>query len=324
MSVGGYYGRLLHIWLSGQTATATLLPLERELLADFVGGVGLGAYLLWRFCPPGVDPLAPEAPLCVVLSPLLGTPLTTTAKFSVVCKSPLTGRINDGLSSSRFALAARRLGVDAVVIQGALARLSILHLDDVIARCRVEDGRALAGKTPAEVTAALAGAERRSVAAIGIAGERGVRYATISNDGRHAGRGGAGAVMGSKRLKAITVRGGQSPGIADRARVTQRARSLAAASVGASTEKYRVLGTAANLETFDRLRILPVRNFQDVSIGRAKARRLAPEGLAQAGAHVRESCAGCTIGCDHRYGGARIEYETQFALGPLIGVEDPK
>jgi aldehyde:ferredoxin oxidoreductase len=68
---------------------------------------------------------------------------------------------------------------------------------------------------------------------------------------------------------------------------------------------------------------LPVRNFQEVSVGPARARRLSPRGLAGAARHTRESCAGCTIGCDHRYGGTRIEYETQFALGPLCGVEEP-
>lgn len=321
----GNYGEILHVELRGDRVHAERVPLPDEVYREFVGGVGLGAYLLHRFAPPGVDPLAPEAPLIYAFSPLLGTPLTTTAKFVVLCKSPLTGRISDGMSSSRFALAAKRLGVDAVVIVGALARPSWLHLDADPRACRAEPCPAWTGLS-AQVLADMAREQGlfRHVSAIGPAGERAVRYATISNDGRHAGRGGAGAVLGSKRVKAISVAGDRVAGVADPAAVQARARDLAARSAGAATDKYRRLGTAANLEAFDRLRILPVRNFQSVSVGRAQARRLAPEGLAAAAGHTRESCAGCTIGCDHRYGGTRLEYESQFALGPLVGIEDPE
>ncbi|MEZ4380316.1 MAG: aldehyde ferredoxin oxidoreductase C-terminal domain-containing protein [Nannocystaceae bacterium] len=119
------------------------------------------------------------------------------------------------------------------------------------------------------------------------------------------------------------MRGRAQPPLADPQAVRERARDLAARSLGAATDKYRRLGTAANVETFDRLRILPARNFQAVSIGRRKAKRLAPEGLKQAAGHVREGCAGCTIGCDHRYGGTRLEYESLFALGPLCAVDEP-
>ncbi len=320
----GNFGRILLVELRGDRVDVERVPLADAVYRAFVGGVGLGAYLLWRYGPPGVDPLAPEAPLVYALSPLLGTALTTTAKFAVVCKSPLTGRISDGLSSSRFALAAKRLGVDAIVIRGALRELSRVHLDEDLAACRAVPCPAWAG-LPAHALSDMSDptGPLRHVSAIGPAGERLVRFATISNDGRHAGRGGAGAVLGSKRVKAITVAGAAVAGVADPAAVRARARDLAARSAGAATEKYRALGTASNLETFDRLRILPRRNFQRVSVGPARARRLAPEGLAQVGAHERESCAGCTIGCDHRYGGTRIEYETQFALGPLLDVDDP-
>ena len=320
----GNFGQILLVDLHGEAVHAAHVRLPEAVYRDYIGGVGLGAYLLWHHAPAGVDPLAPAAPLIYSFSPLLGSPLTTTAKFALLCKSPLTGRISDGLSSSRFALAARRLGVDAVVIRGALARLSHLHLDEDPTRCRVTPCPELAGQSAAAVAELF---QRtgvgRHVAAIGVAGEMQVRYATVSNDGRHAGRGGAGAVLGSKRVKAITVRGEASPGAADPAAVQQRARELVARSQGVTTDKYRRLGTASNLETFDRLKILPVRNFQGVSLGQVAARRLAPEGLAAAAGHTRESCAGCTIGCDHRYGGVRIEYETQFALGPLCGVDEP-
>ena len=320
----GNFGQILLVDLHGDSVHAERAALPESVYRDYIGGVGLGAYLLWHYAPAGVQPLAPEAPLIYSFSPLLGSPLTTTAKFALLCKSPLTGRICDGLSSSRFALAARRLGVDAIVIRGALTQLSQLHLDEDPARCRVTPCPELAGWSAAAVAELF---EKtgvgRHVSAIGPAGEALVRYATVSNDGRHAGRGGAGAVLGAKRVKAITVRGVAVPGAADPVALQRRARELVVRSQGVTTDKYRRLGTASNLETFDRLKILPVRNFQGVSLGKVAARRLAPEGLAAAAGHTRESCAGCTIGCDHRYGGTRMEYETQFALGPLCGVEDP-
>ena len=95
-----------------------------------VGGVGLATYLMHREGPPGIDPLAPAAPLIFSLSPLVGTPLTTSAKFAVVAKSPLTGRLNDALSSSHFALAAKRAGCDAIVLTGACTRPSVLVIED--------------------------------------------------------------------------------------------------------------------------------------------------------------------------------------------------
>ena len=321
----GNFGRILRVELDADRVHAQHVGLPESVYRDYIGGVGLGAYLLWHHAPAGVDPLAPGAPLIYSFSPLLGSPLTTTAKFALLCKSPLTGRICDGLSSSRFALAAKRLGVDAVVILGALDRLSRLQLDEDPARCSVHPCPELAGLSAQAVQERLhSTGVATHVSAIGPAGEALVRYATVSNDGRHAGRGGAGAVLGAKRVKAITVRGSAVAGVADRDAVQARARELAARSQGVATDKYRRLGTASNLETFDRLKILPVRNFQSVSIGKTAARRLAPEGLTAAAGHTRESCAGCTIGCDHRYGGQRLEYETQFALGPLCGVEDPE
>src|SRR5216684_2866380 len=124
----GYHGRYLRIDLT--TGNSQWKPLAEDVLRRFLGGVGLATWLLHREAPPGVDPLAPEAPLIFSLSPLVGTPLTTSAKFAVVAKSPLTDRLNDALSSSHFALAAKRAGYDALVLVGACAAPSVLILDD--------------------------------------------------------------------------------------------------------------------------------------------------------------------------------------------------
>jgi aldehyde:ferredoxin oxidoreductase len=319
----GYHGRYLRVNLRG--GTAAWEPLPEDVLRRYLGGVGLGTFLLCREAPVGVDPLAPEAPLLFVLSPLVGTPLTTSAKFAVVAKSPLTDRLNDALASSHFALAAKRAGMDALVIVGACAEPSVLVIDD--GRVSLRPAGALWGLSVAEAEAQLREqlGPGFQTAVIGPAGERLVRYATISHAARHAGRGGLGAVMGAKRLKAVAVAGTQRVAVADPAGVVTAAKELSARSFGPATAKYRELGTLTNLLTFNRLAALPTRNFQQSTFPEAPA--LSGEELAATRAVARASCAACTIGCEHIYaagdGTVRLEYETAFALGPLCGISDP-
>ena len=166
------------------------------------------------------------------------------------------------------------------------------------------------------------------VATIGPAGERLVRYATISHDGRHAGRGGSGAVLGAKNIKAIAVRGSQRVEWAHPKELVELAKRLSEKSFGPATAKYRELGTATNLLAFNRLNVLPTRNFQQGSFAGAQA--ISPEQLSVARERTRASCAACTIGCEHLYGmqngdgNVRLEYENLFALGPLCGIDDPE
>src|SRR5713101_8795349 len=323
MAAGGYFGRALVA--DAGDGTASTLALPDEVLRAFVGGVGLGAWLMHRLAPPGVDPLAPEAPLAFVFSPMVGTPLTTSAKFAVVAKSPLTGLRNDALASSQFAISGKLTGHDAIVVTGACARPSVLLVDGSGAR-RI-DAADLWGLPAAEAEKRLRERLGRGwrAAAIGPAGERGVRYATISHDGRHAGRGGLGAVLGAKRIKAIAVRATAKVAPADPGAVLAAARDLRARSFGPATAKYRELGTLANLLAFNAISTLPTRNFQAATF--AGAPRLAAEDLAELRTVARNSCASCTIGCEHIYSGGggkvRVEYENVFALGPMCGVSEP-
>jgi len=162
------------------------------------------------------------------------------------------------------------------------------------------------------------------IASIGPAGERAVRYATISHDGRHAGRGGSGAVLGAKNIKAIAVRGTKRVEWAQPQALTELSRDLSKRSFGPATAKYRELGTATNLLTFNRFGTLPTRNFQSGTFDGAES--LSPEQLSVAHARTRASCVACTIGCEHIYSigtsGVRLEYESLFALGSLCGVGD--
>ncbi len=321
---GGYFGQALIVDLDAAAAEAK--PLPESVLRSFIGGAGLGAWLMHELCPPGVDPLEPPAPLMFVFSPLVGTPLTTSAKFAVVAKSPLTGRLTDALASSHFAIAGKLTGHDAIVVRGRCAEPSVAVIDgDSVTLTPAAD---LWGLSAAEAERRLR--ERMGpawrVAAIGPAGERLVRYATISHDGRHAGRGGLGAVLGSKLCKAVVVRASRKVAPADPAAVLAAAKELRGRSFGPATAKYRELGTMANLLAFNAISTLPTRNFSAATFEQAPA--LGAEEVSALRQVARNSCASCSIGCEHIYRGSggkntRMEYENVFALGPLCGVSDP-
>lgn len=324
--IPGYHGCYLRVDVGdGQSRHVALGPSE---LRRYLGGSGLGTYLLLAEGATHVDPLSPPAPLAFVFSPLVGSPLTTSAKFAVVSRSPLTDRINDSLASSHFTLAGKRAGCDAMVIVGRAAVPSVVIVDD--SHVRIEPATDLWGMdcAPAEALLRSRLGNEFQIATIGPGGENLVRFATISHDGRHAGRGGSGAVLGSKNIKAIAVRGSHNVPWADPAGLVAVAKSLSKKSFGPATAKYRELGTATNLLVFNRLGALPTRNFQRGTFAHAAA--LSPEQLTETRSKTRASCAACTIGCEHIYGitnagdgpGVRLEYENLFALGPLCDIGD--
>ena len=323
----GYHGKVMVIELANQSVRWEAL--EEDVLVRFLGGTGLGAYLLYAYCPPGVDPLSPENPLIFATSPLVGSRLTTSSKFAVVTKSPLTGFIGDSLSSSFLATELKKTGFDAIVVTGRASSPTLLVItDDSV---EFLDASHLAGmstsKSEEAVKAQLGGMYR--VASIGPAGENLVRFASIANDGgRQAGRTGPGAVMGSKNLKAIAVRGRKMVSFADPNALGVIRADLSRRSLGDATEKYRTLGTLANVSVFNRLGTLPTRNFQQSTFEGAEA--VSGETF-RTSHHVRNAhCANCTIGCEHivtttdngRDATGRMEYESSFALGPLVGVAD--
>jgi aldehyde:ferredoxin oxidoreductase len=329
----GYHGCFLRI--DAGSGGAERVPLPEAVLREYVGGSGLGTRVLLDAGAAEADPLSPEASIVFAFSPLVGSPLTTSAKFAVVSKSPLTGRINDSLASSGFAVAGKACGCDAIVITGRAAELSVLVIDasdphGATPDVRFESAEAFRGATCRDTEDALRArlGPGFRIASIGPAGERLVRYATISHDGRHAGRGGSGAVLGAKRIKAIAVRGKRRVEWARPEELTALSRDLSTRSFGPATAKYRELGTATNLLVFNRFGSLPTRNFQRGTFEGAE--NLSPETLSATRSRTRESCVTCTIGCEHIYGfgtdgseaGVRVEYESLFALGSLCGVSD--
>src|SRR5262245_3111889 len=321
----GFHGRLLQIDLTnGHTLSSEL---EESRVRAFLGGLGLGTSLLYDYAPAGVEPFSPDNPLILTSAPLVGTGLTTTAKFGVVTKSPLTGFIGDSLSSSHFALELKRAGADAVVITGEALSLVYIFLSDH--NVEIRKAEHLRGKSPIETEAAIRSELNDSavrVAAIGVAGENRVRFATISNEGRHAGRGGVGAVMGSKNLKAVAVCGDRDARVFDSDGVNAIAASLRRRSLSSLTDKYRNIGTVANLAVFNRLGVLPAHNFQQSTFADSDA--LSGETLSETSFARRHGCASCSIRCERLFKALngeeqRLEYETLFALGPLCGVKEP-
>lgn len=319
----GYHGCYLRVDVS--KGSADRIPLAEPVLRQFIGGSGLGAWLLLEESGSCSDPLAAAAPLLFVFSPLVGSPLTTSAKFAVVSRSPLTDRINDSLASSGFALAGKRCGCDAIAIVGRAAELSVLIIDD--GQVRLEPATDVQGAScpVTEQTLKTRLGPGYEISSIGPAGERLVRYATISHAGRHAGRGGSGAVLYSKNLKAVAVRGTQTVEWAHPRELAEYSRLLSKRSFGPATAKYRELGTAANLLTFNRFGALPTRNFQTGTFDQAQ--QISAEEIRATHSRTRTSCVACTIGCEHIYAvgddaGVRLEYESLFALGSLCGVGD--
>jgi aldehyde:ferredoxin oxidoreductase len=321
---GGYFGQALVVDVTD--ATTRTLPLSDDVLRDYLGGAGLGVWLMNELGPDGVGALDAQAPLAFVFSPLVGTPLTTSAKFAVVAKSPLTGLLTDALASSHFAIAGKFTGHDAIVLTGRAETPSTLLIDEE--GVRLADASELWGMSASDAEEEVRNRYGRNwrAASIGPAGELQVRYATISHDGRHAGRGGLGAVMGAKNIKAVAVRGRRRVELADRAAVLAAAKELRGRSFGPATAKYRELGTLSNLLAFNAINTLPTRNFQAATF--AEAPMLSAEDLAESRSVAKKSCASCTIGCEHIYASkgnkkVRVEYENVFALGPMCGVSDP-
>jgi aldehyde:ferredoxin oxidoreductase len=323
----GYNGKMLIVDLSARTSHWQTIP--DDVLKKFIGGTGLGAYLLWKFCPPGIDALEPANPLIFVTSPLVGSRLTTSSKFAVVTKSPLTGLIGDSLSSSFMATELKKTGCDALVIIGKSASPCLLSIDDGQVEFLAADD--LLGKTTSETEDAVKQrmGHRTRVACIGPAGENLVRFASITNDGgRQAARTGPGAVMGSKNLKAIAIKGTHAVSVHDAEALNIIGDDLTHRSLGPATEKYRTLGTMANLSVFNRLGTLPTRNFQQSTFEEGEA--VTGEAMHQAHFVKNAHCANCTIGCekilvttdDGKKVQGRMEYESAFALGPLVGIAD--
>lgn len=208
---GGYIGKWLRVDLSaGKMSDETV---DQELLRQYIGGSGLGMRLLYRESEPGMDPYAPSNKIILASGPLTGTLIPGSGTISVVSRNALTGFAAASQSNGFFGARMKHAGYDGIILQGRSDKLVYLHVQD--GRATLEDAAFLAGKGTYATDLLLRKKhgekgfdDRISVAAIGPAGERQVRFACISTDRGHiAASGGVGSVLGSKNLKAIVVQG---------------------------------------------------------------------------------------------------------------------
>ena len=323
-----YSGRILHIDLS--TKETSVQTVSEEFLKKYLGGVGLASKLLYDNIKPGVEPLSPENVLVFAASAFGGTIVPVGTKHGIASKSPLTGFLGDSLASSYWSQTIKRAGYDGIVIKGKSEDSTYLFIDDD--DVHFKNAKYLSGMGSFETEEAIReeiGDQNVRVCTIGLGGENLVRFACISNDrGRQAGRTGQGAVMGSKNLKAIALRGSHPISVANPEELAKASLDLMKIAQGTKTEKYRILGTPANVLVMNRLATLPTKNFQSATWD--KAELVSGEYMHEHFTEKSVACSGCPIACEQvtkveegPYAGARvsIDYESLYALGPCCGID---
>ncbi len=324
-----YAGRILHVDLStGKTETE---PLKEELAKKYIGGIGLGMRLFLDNSKPGTDPFSPDNPIIFVTGPLSGTMAASAGNsYAVVSKSPQTGGIAESKSHGFFGAELKRAGYDAVIFTGKAEKPIYAWIDDD--SIQLMDAQQLKGKPPHETELAIReelGDFYIRICAIGEAGENLVRTACALNDEfRAIGRTGMGAVMGSKNLKAVAVRGTNDVNVADLEGFVDFVKMIHERMKGPATRKYRTLGTPENVLVLNALKALPTRNFTQASFEGAE--KVSGERLSERYVKKIVGCATCGMRCDHigvvpegPYKGAtaRVEFECLWALGPNCGVD---
>ena len=324
----GYYGKILHIDLTERKHWVE--EKAEEWYKLWIGGVAMATRLCWENIKPGCDPYSPDNPICIANGIFAGTPVPVGAKYGLASKSPMTNFIGDSLCGSWFSVALKRTGWDGIVIHGASEKWVNVFVDDN--RVEFRDAAKLLGlntyQTEEAIREALADDQVRS-ATIGPAGENMVRFANVTNDGRQAGRTGHGAVWGSKKLKALSVRGTRGISVADANTLNKLSFDITKEAQGPYTAKYRILGTTQNVLNLNKLGLLPTRNYQEGVFEDAEL--VSGEFLHEHHKVKTIACAQCPIACEQMsiakkgpYAGAMtgIDYECLFANGPNLGIND--
>lgn len=321
--MNGWAGRILHVDLStGQTHIESLDP---ALARAYLGGRGLGARIVFDRVPPSADPLGEENILAFCAGPLTGVQVPMAGRFSLSTKSPLTGTIFDSNSGGQWGVRLKWAQWDALVVSGRAASPVWIELDENGAT--LHDAAALWG-LDVPMTSQQLKAPSASVMCIGPAGEHLVKLAAIMNDETRAlGRGGVGAVMGSKKLKAIVARGTWRPTVADAEAlkffVYESEKLLKANPI--TSQGLEEFGTAALVNLMNAFGVLPTRNFQAGHFENADA--ISGEAIAEQLLVKRAACWSCPIGCTRvthtkDEEGEGPEYETIYAFGSVCGVDD--
>ncbi len=323
----GYAGKILKVDLTRRKTA--IEPLKNKFCEKYIGGNGFAIRLLYDNTKSKIDPLSPDNALIFAVGPFAGTMVPTSGKYIVQAKSPLTNFMGESVSSGVWGQAFKQTGYDAMVIKGRAEKPIYLFVDDNIVQFR--DAKNLWGKDSLETGVSIVeeiGDENVCPATIGPGGENLVKFANITNDRyRQAGRTGMGAVMGSKNLKAVAVRGTNKIEVGNLEKLMAVCQNIYEECQGPGAKAYRDYGTPVMVLVQNHIAALPTRNWQQSTFEMA-------ENIS--GEYIREhclakviACSGCPIACDHLvaiedgpYKGTNtsVEFETIYALGSHCGV----
>jgi aldehyde:ferredoxin oxidoreductase len=324
--MNGWTGKTLIVDLT--TGDITTDTLDMDIARDFIGGRGIGARLLWDLVGPEVEPFDPENVLIIATGPITGTGFQTSNRFSVSTKSPQTGTVLDANSGGHWGMRLKRAGYDLMIIKGRAEKP--VYMEITPDRVEIKDASHLWGKTVSETSDALGqNKNKRNVLCIGPAGENRVRFAAIMNDvSRAAARGGPGAVMGSKNLKAIVCEGNDRVDFEDKDRfrfVQYEATKMLKANP-ITSQAFPDFGTSVVMNIINAIGALPTRNFQETEFENAEA--ISGEAMTDQILVKNDACWACPIACTRvtktssGKEGEGPEYETMWAFGAACGVDD--
>ena len=326
---GGYWGKILRVDLSSEETSVRTF--DEGFARKYLGGVGLASAIIYESVTKDTDPLGPDNVLVFATGPYQAANIASAGRCSVSAKSPLTGYWGEGLAGGHIGPELKRAGFDAVIITGRAKKPVYLWIND--GKAEIRDGSEFWGLETCDVVDALkeaVGDAKATVSSIGPAGENLVKYACIVND-KHGyfGRCGLGAVMGSKNLKAVVVRGTLKPPIADPDKLKEVYQDvLKRAKEAPFTELNRVHGQAASVVPREENALLPMKNWAQDNWAEGAAKIGTPRMTEEL--QIKPwACPFCIMGCHRRITNPKYpsktsgpEYETAAMLGADLLVDD--
>jgi aldehyde:ferredoxin oxidoreductase len=327
---GGYKGKILRVNLSSSKISTE--PLKEDWAKDFLGGVGLAARFLYEELKPKTDPFSPENKLVLMTGPVQGTIVPTASRSTFCTKSPLTNNFFNSIHGGHIGAELKYAGYDGLIVEGKAEKPVYIWIDDD--KVEIKDASKIWGKhtfTAHSMIRQELGDEEVHIATIGPAGEKGLRYALILCDMRASGRGGVGAVMGSKNLKAIAFRGTGEVAVPDTERIAQYALKMNEIFISnpATGKQLAHYGSPGSILPFNKLGILGTRNWQTEVFEGAEG--ICGETMREKVVKRDKACIACPIHCtkfsvvkDGPYK-ATIEgpdYEAVWGMGSMCGVDN--
>ena len=318
----GYHGRFLEVDLSNRNTKD--LPLTEDFCKNYIGGATMAAAFVYDRVSSDTEPLSPENPLVMATGPFTGSPIPMVSRYAVCGISPLTGFWGEATSGGAFPFHLKGSGWDGIIITGRAEDPVYLYLKD--GKAEIRDASNLWGKDSYETQKLIKGDlgdDKISVACIGQAGEKLIRYACVMNDkGRAAGRCGLGALMGSKNLKAVAASGDMKPEAADSSKVAELAKQAVKDINGNLVAvAFREYGTLMYMDMGMTLGDTPAKYFTKSVFPVSK---ITGQALRQQYSVQNYACRGCPIGCGRNLRDFKPgldvdgpEYETVAAFGPL-------